>query len=304
LQLANGLEQVFPKEEKLTVSATEIPDSAQKGKKGKGRIDATIQRVRNTTYFLLFDLFRIAGPGEVARRWRGLPSFFRNSGRWRQLGPPPSFRIRFSDAQFRTFERFENAGIAKGDYFLQDLWAARRLYQRGVRKHVDVASRIDGFVAHVLPFAEVEYVDLRPLESEIEGLRFVKGSILDLPYAASSVGSLSCLHVIEHIGLGRYGDAIDPMGYLKAARELVRVLAPGGELLIGTPVGRERLVFDAHRIFDPQTILDAFEGLELQEFSLIDGAGTRVREGVDIDEARRWESAHGLFVFTKRRQEV
>jgi hypothetical protein len=58
------------------------------------------------------------------------------------------------------------------------------------------------------------------------------------------------MHVIEHIGLGRYGEALDPDGDLKAIRELVRVLAAGGNLLVVVPVGRPRIQFNAHRIYD------------------------------------------------------
>jgi SAM-dependent methyltransferase len=120
-----------------------------------------------------------------------------------------------------------------------------------------------------------------------------------MPFDDDSVPSLSSLHVIEHIGLGRYGDTVDPNGYLKAAAELCRVLAPGGRLLLGTPVGRERVCFDAHRVFDPETIVQAFEELVLAEFLLIDDAGRGVIAGASFEQARRCEYGCGLFVFEK-----
>ena len=130
--------------------------------------------------------------------------------------------------------------------------------------------------AHILPFCRVTYVDIRPLSNSVEGLTFRQGSLLSLPFPAASIDSLSCLHVLEHVGLWRDGDPVEPQAYRRAAAELSRVLAPGGQLLMGTPVGRQRLCFDSHRIFDPQTIRDAFPTLHLAQFSLIDDVGHTV----------------------------
>lgn len=142
-------------------------------------------------------------------------------------------------------------------------------------------------------------MDIRKLESSLPNFVFVKGSILELPYEDNSINSLSCLHVIEHIGLGRYGDTVDPDGYIKAAKELVRVLAPGGTLYLGTPIGSERLCFDAHRVFDVQTILNAFAKLKLTEFSLIDDKGDRIIKNADINAGNKFRYACGLFEFYK-----
>jgi SAM-dependent methyltransferase len=238
-------------------------------------------------------------PRQIVNNWRGLPYFAVNGLRYGRLNRHPGFRIRLGDLLCCAHDRFEDAGTARGHYFWQDLWAARILFANQVREHVDVASRVDGFVAHVLPFCQVVYVDLRPLPSEVEGLEFRRGSLLSLPFADNSVASLSCLHVLEHIGLGRYTDPVDPEGHLKAAKELVRVLAPGGTLLLGTPVGQERLCFDAHRIFDPQTVLDAFSPLQLAGFSLIDDRGAGVLPGAPFDQARRCRYGCGLFILKK-----
>ena len=101
----------------------------------------------------------------------------------------------------------------------------------------------------------------------------------------------------EHVGLGRYGEELNPRGHLDAARELARVLAPGGELLVGVPIGRGRLCFDAHRVLDPQTVVDAFAGLKLSEFSLVDDRGSEVQTNASFDLARRCSYGCGLFAF-------
>lgn len=253
---------------------------------------AGLLRGYQTFASLLFD------PIATANNWRALPYFVRNLCKYATTHHG-TFPLSITDLQYTTSARFESAGAAKGHYFHQDLWAARQLYGRGVTSHVDVGSRLDGFIAHVLSFATVTYVDMRKLETPIKGLEFCRGSILALPFASSSVHSLSCLHVIEHIGLGRYGDPVQANGYVQACDELARILAPGGRLLLGTPVGRERLCFDAHRIFDPETILRRFASLHLERFDLIDDRADRVIEGATLDQARACNYGCGLFEFVK-----
>jgi len=179
------------------------------------------------------------------------------------------------------------------------LWAAKYLYDNNIRYHVDVGSRIDGFVAHILPFCEVEYVDIRNLQSRINNLKFTRGSITNLPFNSESIKSLSSLHVLEHIGLGRYGDQIDPSGYSKGAKELSRVLARTGSLLLSTPVGKEKLYFNAHRVFDPYTIIKIFDELKLIEFNLIDDKAEKIIHNADLKDASKCTYGCGLFVFTK-----
>jgi SAM-dependent methyltransferase len=154
-------------------------------------------------------------------------------------------------------------------YLHQDAWAARELVRMGVKAHVDVGSRVS-FVAGIAAFTEVTFVDIRPLDAEVPGLTSVAGSVLSLPFADRSVESISCLHVAEHIGLGRYGDSLDPAGTRKAAAELERVVAPGGTLLFSLPVGEPRTNFNAHRVHDPRAVPDLFPGLRLDGFAAVD----------------------------------
>jgi len=239
-------------------------------------------------------------PIYTINKLRAWPYFLSHWIKYFRANRTTSFRIRVSDLLFTSADRFAGAGTAKGHYFFQDLWAAQSIFERQVKEHVDVGSRVDGFIAHLLIFCHVVYVDLRPLEAEVENLEFRQGSIVQLPFSDGSVTSLSCLHVIEHIGLGRYGDPVDPNGHQLAARELARVLATGGKLLLATPVGRERVCFDAHRIFDPQTIVEAMQPLNLVEFHLIDDQALSIIKNASFDAARRCEFGCGLFVFTKQ----
>lgn len=188
----------------------------------------------------------------------------------------------------------------RGHYFYQDIWALERVLERKPIKHVDIGSRIDGFAGQLSAVCSVEYVDIRPVELGLERFTMREGSLLDLPYDDWTVDSLSCLHVIEHIGLGRYGDPVDPSGSIKAAGELVRVLAQGGRLLLGVPIGQERVAFNAHRILSPLTILDWFSELRLVEFSVVADDGQFRRFAVPNDYLMS-DYACGLFLFERDR---
>jgi SAM-dependent methyltransferase len=252
-----------------------------------------LKKIFGVFSYLLFD------PIQAFYRWKALPVYFANIRTYSKQSKDNKFKMTFADLFCVTYDKYLDAGVMKGHYFFQDIWAAQKVFQKAPIEHIDVASRIDGFVAHILPFTKVQYVDIRKLESTLDNLVFVEGSILELPYEDNSINSLSCLHVIEHIGLGRYGDPIDPDGYVKAAKELARVLAPGGTLYLGTPIGSERLCFDAHRVFDIQTILGVFSTLKLTEFSLIDDKGEGIIKNADINVGNKYRYACGLFEFQK-----
>jgi hypothetical protein len=183
-------------------------------------------------------------------------------------------------------------------YTHQDAWAARKVHALSPVEHVDVGSRIT-FVIGLAAFVPVTFIDLRPLRAEIPNVTSRAGSVLALSYDDASVASLSCLHVIEHIGLGRYGDELNPAGTAEAAAELARVVAPGGQLLVGLPVGRPRTAFNAHRIHDPEHVVELFEPLELAEFSGVDDAGVFHAEMRPADLAGS-EWGCGLYRFTRR----
>ena len=226
--------------------------------------------------------------------------FLRDFKAWQQsadpewIADPGEFKPMLKDIS-------EAAGSARGHYFLQDIWASQRVFKLSPSVHVDVGSRIDGFVAAVCSFCpEVRYVDIRPLESGVPNLVGVSGNICQLPMESGSVQSLSSLHVIEHIGLGRYGDPLDTDGWKKGLMELERVLAPGGQLLLGTPVGRQRVVFHAHRVFSPDQIIQALPGLRLEEFAYIpSNSADHWVDDADPASLPAMEYGCGLFRFTR-----
>ena len=183
-------------------------------------------------------------------------------------------------------------------YFYQGAWLARKIRASRIDRHVDIGSSVLT-ISVLSAYVETTFVDYRPLQTSMSGLTSMAGNILDLPFADNSVNSLSCLHVIEHIGLGRYGDPIDPQGSIKAARELERIVNSGGMLLLSLPIGRERICFNAHRVHGPDTVLEMFSQMKLIQFSYVDDAGN-YHEDKPIELARHLEYGCGMFHFEKR----
>jgi SAM-dependent methyltransferase len=158
-------------------------------------------------------------------------------------------------------DKSESGGDVSSEYFWQDLFVSQLIFESNPKTHVDIASRIDGFVAHVASFREIEVFDIRPLKDNMRKVRFKQVDLMNLSDTnnkkyTSYTDSLSCLHVIEHFGLGRYGDNIDIHGYKKGIANMSKILKRDGILYLSTPIGKERIEFNANWIFNPLRIID------------------------------------------------
>lgn len=197
-------------------------------------------------------------------------------------------------------DKYECAGRLSKHYFHQDLWAARKIYQNNPERHIDVGSRIDGFVAHVLTFRDIEILDVRPMTSKVSGMSFRQADVMQLDSIPEKIcDSVSCLHALEHFGLGRYGDPIDPEGHIKGLKSLTKLLQTGGKLLLSVPIGVERVEFNGHRVFSVETILSLTKTeYELISFSYIDDQDD-FHENIDTTKVKDMLYGCGLFEFKK-----
>jgi len=185
-------------------------------------------------------------------------------------------------------------------YIYHTAWAARTLKKINPSVHTDISSYLY-FSTLLSAFIPVNFYDFRPANVILPDLKMQHADLCHLHFESNSIPSLSCMHVVEHIGLGRYGDPLDYDGDLKAINELQRVLKPGGNLLFVVPIGKPKIIFNAHRIYSYHQIISYFKDLKLQEFSLIpdNGLETGIIENAGSEMADQQNYACGCFWFKK-----
>ena len=211
-------------------------------------------------------------PDALLHLLRTAPAIYREYRKYCEMaGPKTDVKL----THLCVKDRRSNAGTVSGHYFHQDLFVARRIYENKPERHVDVGSAIHGFVAHVAVFREIEVFDIRALPDTVRNIRFNQMDLQNMrPEYCEYCDSLSCLHALEHFGLGRYGDSLDVNGHVKGFESLAMMLRSGGRLYLSVPIGRERVEFNAHRVFNPATILNILsEQFDLKGFSYVDDHG-------------------------------
>lgn len=182
-------------------------------------------------------------------------------------------------------EKNKESGTWKGHYFLQDLYVAQKIYQNQPYKHVDIGSRIDGFIAHVATFREIEVLDIRPLEMNISNVSFKQVDLMRNNSLVDYCDSLSCLHTIEHFGLGRYGDTIDPNGHISGIKNMAKILKSGGIFYFSTQIGKQRIEFNAHRVFDISYLISILKNdFEIIDFAYVDNDNNLI-ENINLNNA-------------------
>jgi len=236
----------------------------------------------------------------ILRSLRGLPRFLSDLRLFR-------FKYKGPISLFPCLQDWhEEGGAIKNEYFWQDLIVAREIFLAQPERHVDVGSRIDGFVAHVACFRDIEVFDVRPIEAKIPGVRFKKANLMNpVDSLEEYCDSLSCLHALEHFGLGRYGDPIDPSGHDRGIANMARLLRVGGVFYLSVPLGIPRVEFNAHRVFDPKDIVKVAtsNSLSLSRLTLLHVDGTSIdynHDEVPFGQIATMPYILGLFRFLKK----
>jgi hypothetical protein len=242
---------------------------------------------------------------DVRRCWRsfrGMPAYLRE---WVRFRRHYTGRMTFMPS---LHDRFEDGGDTKSEYFWQDLLVARWIFEANPQRHLDVGSRVDGFVAHVASFREIEVLDIRPIPRPVPGVVFRQADLMQpVPEMEDCCDSLSCLHALEHFGLGRYGDPIAPDGHVPALKTLASMLRKGGMFYLGVPVGVPRVEFNANRVFDPNSIINlcASNDLALQSLTVVRPGDVKEYEATDtvsIADLATYQYNLGIFRFKKLRE--
>ena len=247
------------------------------------KIDYLKKSLKNLLKYI-YKLFLIFGFDiRILLNLRYYPLFIKNKKKWLRCGGPITHKYMILN------DYNKSAGTNEGHYFHQDLIVAQYIFENKPRRHIDIGSRVDGFVAHVASFREIEVFDFRDLPNNVH----------------RNIGltdSLSCLHAIEHFGLGRYGDNIDVDGHKKGLENMIKFIEPNGVLYLSFPIGaKDEVHFNAHRIFHPKSIFsfkNISEKIKLKRFDYIDDNG---QLNIDIqlkDFPEDLEFGCGIYTFT------
>lgn len=210
----------------------------------------------------------------TAITFRGLPWFIHDLWLFQKQAKDSTVRFPLRLNPYLD-ERSSQSGGAGGHYFHQDMHVARRIFEQSPRKHVDVGSRIDGFVPHVASFREIEVFDIRPQMTTIPNIVFRQADLLQLDRGLTDYcDSLSCLHALEHFGLGRYGDPVCFDGFVRGFENIGLIVRSGGTFYFSVPIGPPRVEFNAHRVFSLRYLLDVVTArFAIRHFSYVDQRG-------------------------------
>ena len=207
----------------------------------------------------------------ILRSLYNLPKYYRSRKSWIKQGGK-------IDKEFLMLHDFHSeSGVCSGEYFHQDLLVAGFIFRNNPIKHIDVGSRIDGFVSHVASFREIQILDIRPLSIKShQNISFLQVDIMskiNLP----KTDSLSCLHAIEHFGLGRYSDEVNINGHIIALKNLISMLEKEGTFYLSCPLSKKNQVhFNSQRVFHPEFIPNlkiVKENLRLIRFDYVNEKG-------------------------------
>jgi SAM-dependent methyltransferase len=237
-------------------------------------------------------------PLSTLRALRGLPRYMRDFFRFRA-----SYTGRLELVPC-LYDWDEEGVKTKDEYFWQDLLVARMIFEAKPDKHVDIGSRVN-FITHVASFREIEVFDIRPITTQVPGVIFKQADLMKpIEGMANYCDSLSCLHALEHFGLGRYGDPIDPIGFERGLINMARLLRGNGVFYLSVPIGIDRVEFNANHVFDPRIIINlATENfLRLSALTVIHQGGKV--ETIALDEVQFSDLASkrytlGIFTFIK-----
>jgi len=212
------------------------------------------------------------------------------------------WKIKILDLYPILLDKTYNTGVDY-HYFYQQLWCFNEIIANKPEQHIDIGSTYS-MSWYIASITKAVFVDIRPINIDINNLFTIKWDIINLPFKNNSIESLSCLHVIEHIWLWRYWDKLDVNWDIKWISELKRVLQKWWKLYFSTPIWKEKIQFNAHKIYHINTIIKYFNWLNLKKLNFVFDNWT-VKYNADLNDISnkidKWEIEYWLwfFIFTK-----
>lgn len=238
-------------------------------------------------------LYQVIDLGYAWQGIKGIVPYISSAIRYRGISGEP---VAFSKLLPQLHDRTATSSLDH-HYFYANAWVTRRLLSLRPPYHVDVGSQVN-LVSQLSAALPLIFIEFRPLMINMVGLTSLAGDIVSLPFEDQALPSISSIHVVEHIGLGRYGDPLNGRGTELALLELQRVLALGGNLFLAVPVGMAGTYFNAHRVLDPVYIQSCLHELTLVEFSVVDDSA-RFHEFSLPEAYQKSKYACGLYWFTR-----
>lgn len=211
------------------------------------------------------------------------------------------FELKFSGIKPCIHDNTSNTNFDT-HYVYHPAWAARVVKKINPPLHIDISSTLH-FCSMLSAFIPTQFYDYRPANISLTGLKSSSADLNNLFFEDKSIESISCMHTIEHIGLGRYGDPIDPFADIKAINELKRVTKSNGNILFVVPVGgKPRIEFNAHRIYTYSQIIEFFSDCELKNFSLVPNTYKDINfiENATQEQSNAQTYGCGCFWFIKK----
>lgn len=205
-------------------------------------------------------------------------------------------------------DRYASNGDYEHEYFWQDLHVAQYVYNKNPEVHLDIGSRIDGFISNLATCMKVTVLDIREQTVKIPNVFFEQADLMDSSSISSYVNkfaSISCLHTIEHFGLGRYGDPIMVDGFDTGFTNISSMLCNGGILYLSTPVSNRSYVeFNSNRVTDYKKIIKAASelNLTLEDFRTITHKGVSNSHTEDPETLMKKVDDYTLGFFIFKRQ--
>jgi SAM-dependent methyltransferase len=152
----------------------------------------------------------------------------------------------------------------------QCAFMVRHLRELRPQRLLDVGSYREFILGTLAAGTSITTVDIRAFRPQGEGEVHLRADAAHLPLRDASFDGVTSMSALEHFGLGRYGDPFALGADVEAAREMARVLRPGGRLLLTAVVAaRGAIVFNAHRVYTAHGVRSMFSALAIEEEAFV-----------------------------------